>query len=323
MDRLLCMEAFVRVAETGNFAKAARQLGVTRSVISHRIQQLEQFIQAPLFHRSSRHVRLSEVGETYYQDCVEMLAGFERLTENMRNLRAKPQGRLRIQVTSAFAIDYLGYLLAEFMQLYPGIELEVVVQDRIVDLIQEGFDVALQFFPSLVDTLVERQLFRVRRVFCASPGYLRNHAAPCHPSDLLRHTIGLYDGYPSRYQFVFRRGDERLEINLPGQVRSSSVHLLRDFALGGAGIVCLPSLVAGKELLAGRLVPVLGDYAVGTFAFRAVYPTTQRGSLKVRKLIEFLAERLAQMPHWEGDDSFAPLGEALSAGGVEPAWRPA
>ncbi|MFD2405250.1 hypothetical protein [Azorhizophilus paspali] len=107
----------------------------------------------------------------------------------------------------------------------------------------------------------------------------------------MRHTTGLYDGYPSRYQFVFCRGNERLEINLPDQVRSSSVHLLRDFALGGVGVVCLPSLVAGKELLAGR------RYAVGTFSFRAVYPTTQRGSLKVCKLIEFLAERLAQMPH--------------------------
>ncbi|MEH0960680.1 LysR family transcriptional regulator [Pseudomonas aeruginosa] len=142
MDRLLSIEAFVRVAETGNFAKAAVQLGVTRSVVTHRIQQLEHFINAPLFHRSTRHVRLSEVGETYYKECADMVAGFNSLTEQMRNLRAKPTGKLRVQMLPGFAIDHFGPLLAEFTALYPDIEVDVIVNDRLTDPIEEGFDIA-------------------------------------------------------------------------------------------------------------------------------------------------------------------------------------
>lgn len=130
MDRLLCIEAFVRVAETGNFAKAALQLSVTRSVITHRIQQLEQFINAPLFHRSTRHVRLSDVGETYFKECVDMVASFNSLTEHVRELRAKPTGKLRIQMLPGFAIGHFGILLGEINRLYPDIEVGIIVNDR-------------------------------------------------------------------------------------------------------------------------------------------------------------------------------------------------
>lgn len=299
MDRLVSMEAFVRVAESGSFAKAAKQLGVTRSVISHRIQQLEQFINAPLFHRSTRHVRLSEVGETFYKECADMVAGFNSLTEHMRELRAKPSGKLRVQMAPGFGIDYFGFLLAEFMQLYPDIEVEVVINDRIVDPIEEGFDIAFQMFPPLAASLIERRLFQVQRIFCASPDYLKRHPAPQHPNDLLEHTIGLYEGYPSRSRLIFLRGEEHLELNLPAKVRSSAVHLLRDFALGGGGAVCMPTLVASRELLAGRLVPLLTDYSMSSFNLRAVFPATQRRALKVRTLIDFLAERLEEVPWWD------------------------
>lgn len=299
MDRLLSMEAFIRVAESGSFAKAARQLGVTRSVVSHRIQQLEQFINAPLFHRSTRHVRLSEVGETFFKECADMVAGFNTLTEQMRDLRAKPSGKLRIQMAPGFGIDYFGLLLAEFTQHYPDIEVESVINDRIIDPIEEGFDIAFQMFPPLAETLIERKLFQVQRVFCASPEYLKHRTAPQHPNDLQEHKVGLYSGYPARYRLIFSRGDEQLEVNMPGQVRSNSVHLLRDFALGGGGIVCLPTLVASKELLARRLVPLLTDYSLSSFYLRAVFPATQRRALKVRALIEFLAERLEEVPWWD------------------------
>ncbi len=298
MDRLLSIEAFVRVAETGNFARAAQQLGVTRSVISHRIQQLEDYISAPLFHRSTRHVRLSEVGETYYKECADMVASFNSLTEQMRDLRAKPTGKLRIQMLPGFAIGHFGRLLAEFTELYPDIEVDVIVNDRVVDPIEEGFDVAFQMFPPLAESLIERKLFSVRRLFCASPEYLERHGAPAVPADLQAHKVALYEGYPSRNKWVFN-GNEQVELNLTGQVRSNSVHLLRDYALTGTCVVCLPTLVASDDLQAGRLVPVLGDYSLTSFNFSAVYPATQRRALKVRTLIEFLVERISDEPAWD------------------------
>ncbi|MCY1341691.1 HTH-type transcriptional regulator DmlR [compost metagenome] len=298
MDRLLSIEAFVRVAETGNFARAAQQLGVTRSVISHRIQQLEEYISAPLFHRSTRHVRLSEVGETYYKECADMVASFNSLTEHMRDLRAKPTGKLRVQMLPGFAIGHFGSLLAEFTELYPDIEVDVIVNDRVVDPIEEGFDVAFQMFPPLAESLIERKLFSVRRLFCASPEYLERHGAPKVPAELQAHKVALYEGYPSRNKWLFN-GSEQVELNLTGQVRSNSVHLLRDYAITGACVVCLPTLVASADLLAGRLVPVLTDYSLTSFNFSAVYPATQRRALKVRSLIEFLVERISDEPDWD------------------------
>lgn len=299
MDRLLSIEAFTRVAETGNFAKAAQQLGVTRSVITHRIQQLEGFINAPLFHRSTRHVRLSEVGEMYYKECADMVANFNALTEQMRELSAKPAGKLRVHVAPGFALDYFGFFLAEFMQMYPDVEVEAAVGDQIVDPIEEGFDVAFQIFPPVAESLIERKLFRVQRVFCAAPQYIQKYGAPSCPQDLLKHKIGVYGGYPSRYRFVFRREGREEELNLSGQMRTSAIHLLRDFALGGAAIVCLPTIVASKDLLAGRLMPVLTDYALPPLSLRAVFPSTQRRAVKVRSLIDFLSERLEYEPLWD------------------------
>jgi DNA-binding transcriptional LysR family regulator len=299
MDRLLSVEAFVRVAETCNFAKAALQLGVARSVITHRIQQLEQFINAPLFHRSTRHVRLSEVGEIYYKECSEMVTGFNALTDHMRELRAKPSGKLRIQMLPGFAIGHFGRIMAEFNNLYPDIEIDVVVNDRVVDLIEEGFDVAFQMFPPMAETLIERKLFAVRRVFCMSPQYAAKFGVPQHPSELQQHKIALYGGYPSRNRWVFSRDGEQMELSLPGHMRSNSVHLLRDYAATGVCLVCLPTLVASDDLLAGRLIPVLPEYSLSSFHFSAVFPATQRRALKVRTLIEFLVEKFSEEPEWD------------------------
>ncbi|MBN3864892.1 LysR family transcriptional regulator [Pseudomonas frederiksbergensis] len=299
MDRLLSIEAFVRVAETGNFARAAQQLGVTRSVVTHRIQQLEAFIKAPLFHRSTRHVRLSEIGTNYYRECADMVAGFNALTEQMRDQRAKPTGKLRVQMLPGFAINHFGKLLAEFTKLYPDIELDVIVNDRVVDPIEEGVDVAFQMFPPQSETLIERKLFSVRRLFLATPGYLELNGVPKHPEDLLNHCIALYEGYPTRNRWHFHHSTGVIELSLPGHIRSNSVHLLRDYALTGEALVCLPTLVASPDLLSERMVPLLTDYPLTSFNFSAVFPATQRNALKVRTLIDFLLERMADEPFWD------------------------
>ncbi|AIL62266.1 LysR family transcriptional regulator [Pseudomonas alkylphenolica] len=299
MDRLLITEAFVHVAQTGSFSKAAEQLGVTRSVITNRVQQLETFINSPLFHRSTRHVRLSDIGEAYFQECADMVAGFHGLTEKMRNQRSNLTGQLRVQVLQGFAIDHLGPMLAEFTAMYPEIEFDVVVNDRVVDPIEEGFDIAFQMFPPMAERLVVRKLFNVHRLFCASPAYLREQAAPEHPQQLKDHRIALYGGYPSRNRWQFTWGEECIDLILHGQVRSSSVHLLRDYALSGAGITCLPTLIASNYLISGELVPILTNYRLSSFDFAAVYPETQRRALKVRTLIDFLIERIGDAPEWD------------------------
>ncbi|MDF3834393.1 LysR family transcriptional regulator [Cupriavidus basilensis] len=300
MDRFLSLEAFVRVAETSSFAEAARQLGVTNSVVTNRIQQLEKFIDAPLFHRSTRHVRLSEVGEAYYKECADAVARLNSLTDQMCDVRATPSGKLRIQVLPGFAIKHLARLLAGFTDRYPSIQLDIIVNDRVVDPIEEGFDVAFQIFPPISESLIEKRLFPVRRLFCAAPAYLERHGTPQKPVELLSHTVALYSGYPSRNRWAFQRGDEpTVEIEMPGQVRSNSVHMLRDYALGGSCVVCLPTLVASEALLDGSLAPVLTDYTLASYTFAAVYPATQRQAVKVRVLVEYLSAALAGEPAWD------------------------
>ena len=206
MDRFLSIEAFVRVAETRSFAEAARQLGVTNSVVTHRVQQLERFIEAPLFHRSTRHVRLSEVGETYYKQCAEAVCMLTDLTDQMRGLRATPAGKLRIRMLPGYALSHFAAPLARFGAQYPDIQLDVVVDDSVVDPIAEGFDVAFQIFPPINDSLIEKRLFVLRRVFCATPAYVEEYGLPQQPADLLQHSLALYSGYPTRKRWTFTQG---------------------------------------------------------------------------------------------------------------------
>jgi DNA-binding transcriptional LysR family regulator len=299
MDRFLSIEAFVRVADTLSFAEAARQLGVTNSVVSHRVQQLEKYINAPLFHRSTRHVRLSEVGETYYRQCADVVANLADLTDQMRDLRATPAGRLRIQVLPGFAIRHFAGILAGFRQQYPDIDLDIAVDDRVIDPIEEGFDVAFQIFAPQNDSLIARRLFTLRRIFCAAPAYIDRAGMPQRPSDLACRNVALYSAYPTRNKWAFSRGAESVEIDLAPHLRTNSVHLLRDYAVSGAAVVCLPTLVASEDLLAGRLVPVLHDYALSSFEFAAVYPSSQRQALKVRALVDYLAQSLQGEPPWD------------------------
>jgi DNA-binding transcriptional LysR family regulator len=299
MDRFLCIEAFVRVAETQSFAIAARQLGVTPSVITSRVKQLEGFVQAPLFHRSTRKVALSETAQSFFNECVELLARVDSVIDRMRLTQDTPLGQLRLQVLPGFALGPFARALKDFSLEYPHISLDVTVSDKPVNPIEEGYDLSLQIFRPGAEVLIERRLFVVRRVFCASPQYLSERGAPQHPSDLLKHDIGLYSGYPTRNRWAFRRADEEINIELPARVHSNSVHLLRDFARIGGGITCLPTLVCSEDLLSGTLVALLTDYDLPLLELLAIYPTTHRGTVKVKLFVDFIRERFSGIPDWD------------------------
>lgn len=299
MDKLQCMEAFVRVAESGSFIKAAEQLRVTRSVISSRIQQLENFIKAPLFHRSTRSVRLSDIGETYYQECADLLRRFEILADEMAHATSQVQGRLRIHMAPGFAIDYFGHLLSVFLKEYPGLNIDIVVNDRVIDPVAEGFDIVFQMFPPTGESLIERKLFNVNRVLCCSPGYLKNIAHLQQPEQLKEIPLGFYSGYPTRNRIQYLKAGEFQEMEINVHILSSSVHLLRDFALSEGGVVCIPTLVAHKYLMNQQLTTVLPDYPLLNYGLRAVFPANSKNLSKIRKLLDFLILRLEIIPPWD------------------------
>jgi DNA-binding transcriptional LysR family regulator len=299
VDRFVCIQAFVRVAETRSFVLAAKQLGVSPSVVTARVKQLERFVHASLFHRSTRKVALSDAGQQFFEECADVLAHVDSITDRMRLSQDTPLGVLRLQILPGFAVGHLGRVLKDFCNEYPHISLDITVSDKPVNPIDQGFDVSLQIFRPGAKVLIERPLFIVRRVFCASPQYLRLRGTPARPSDLLKHDIGVYSAYPTRNRWTFQRGREDLSIELPARVRSDSVHLLRDFALTGGGVVCLPTLVCSEDIASGALVQLLEGYTLSSFELMAIYPTSHRGTVKVKLFLDFLAKRFSTEPEWD------------------------
>lgn len=299
MDRLQNIETFVRVAQTQSFAEAARQLRVARSVVTTRIKQIEDHVGAPLFHRSTRVVRLSEVGQVFLRDCTELVGRANDIVEQMRNVRGKPAGTLHVHALTGFVLGHFASLLRKFQSTYPDIQLDLIVSDAVVDPVKVGVDCALQIFPAAATELISRPLFPVRRVFCATPQYLATHGEPINPRELHGHKLGLYSGYPSRDRWTFYREGEQLTLYLGAALLTNSVHLLREYALEHAGIVCLPTLVAAESILRGELAVVLPQHQLSSFWLSAVYAGTSRNALKLRLFIEHITSEFTRVPPWD------------------------
>jgi len=299
MDRFLAIDAFVRVAESQSFAEAARQMRVSRSVVTARIQQLEEFVGAPLFHRNTRSVRLSELGQAFLRDCTELVGRTNEVVDQMREVTTSPVGRLRVHALPGFVLGHLARVLQEFQARYPQIVLEMIVNDAAIDPVKEGFDCALQIFPPRSEELISRKLFPVRRVFCASPEYVKRHGTPRHPRDLMGHRIGWYSGYPTRERLAFHGATETVALELKPVLLTNSVHLLREYAQEHAGIVCVPTLVASEAVLAGSLRLMLPDYPLSSFWLSVFYPASVRSSLKLKLFLEVLTASFAALPPWD------------------------
>jgi DNA-binding transcriptional LysR family regulator len=299
MDRFAAIETFVRIAESRSFAEAARQLRLSRSVVTERIRQLEAFVGAPLFHRNTRSVRLSELGQTFLRDCGELVVRSNEVVEQMREVTTSPAGRLRVHALPGFVLGHLARVLQEFQARYPQIVLDMIVNDAAIDPVKEGFDCALQIFPPRSEELIARKLFPVRRVFCASPEYVKRHDTPRLPRDLSGHRIGWYSGYPTRERLAFHGPGPVVSLELEPVLLTNSVHLLREYALEHAGIVCLPTLVASEAVLSGALNLVLPEHLLTSFWLSVFYPTTVRSSLKLKLFLDALDASFAATPPWD------------------------
>lgn len=299
MDIYLSIEAFVSIAETQSFAETARRMRMSKSVITTRIQQLEDFVGTPLFHRNTRNVQLSEVGLAFVQECADLVNRTDQLVDQMRGQKGTVAGRLRIHALPGFVLGRMGAYLRQFQTQYPAISLDLIVNDAVVDPLKAGVDCALQIFEPSSDELIGREVFRVRRVFCASPDYLQCHPAPRNPRQLYEHTLGLYSGYPTRDRWIFDSPAEQISLDLKPALRSNSVHLLKEYGCEHAGIVCLPTLVAVDAILAGQLQIVLADWSLSSFPFSVVYARSHRGDVKLRLFIENLLANFSGEPPWD------------------------
>jgi DNA-binding transcriptional LysR family regulator len=221
------------------------------------------------------------------------------VVEQMREVTTSPAGRLRVHALPGFVLGHLAHVLQEFQARYPLIVLDMIVNDAAIDPVKEGFDCALQIFPPRSEELISRKLFPVRRVFCASPEYVKRHGTPRLPRDLSGHRIGWYSGYPTRERLAFHGPGPVVSLELKPVLLTNSVHLLREYALEHAGIVCVPTLVASDAVLSGALKIVLPEHPLSSFWLSVFYPTTVRSSLKLKLFLETLAASFSATPPWD------------------------
>jgi len=306
VDRIDGMQAFVAVAEAGSFSAAAARLGIARALVSKRIAGLEQTLGARLLNRTTRRVSLTGPGHEFLARSQRILAEYEVAASTLSSLHAEPTGRLKLSAPMSFGTAHLAPLVPAFMREHPRLVLELVLNDRYVDLVEEGFDLCVRIGSLADSSLVARRLATVRLVLCASPDYLRRRGTPGSAADLARHRGLLYShanaGSGGRWQLS--GPDGALAVDVPAALSANNGDVLMQAAIAGEGITLGPSFIVGNALRSGALVEVLGHLAPRPLGLYAIWPANRLLPVKVRLFVDFLAARFADPPPW--DDGLAP-----------------
>ena len=287
MDTLTRMRTFVEVVEAGGFSAAARKMGRSKALISKYVRELEDELGARLLNRTTRTLSLTEVGQTYARDATEILQRIDDLQSSVGDAHAAARGRLKVSAPRTFGDGELGRAIMEFVMQEPDISLELHLEDRFVDVVDEGFDVAIRITSLSDSSLIARRLSSFRIVCCASPEVIATYGKPEMPIDLLDMPC-VVDWNVNRGHWPFTVDGERVTIAVKGRVEVNSPNVGRQAALAGLGFLLCPYLVVRDDIDAGRLVPVLESFETSAIAIHAVYPHRRHLSGKVRAFIDYL-----------------------------------
>jgi DNA-binding transcriptional LysR family regulator len=302
MDRLTSLTVFARVVDSGGFSAAARRLNMSTTMVSNHVQALEDRLGARLLNRTTRKVSLTEVGKAYYERCTQILADLEQADQIAGALQSTPRGTLRLHM-STHIVRFVAPVVAEFLSLYPESSIELIMGERMIDLVEEGVDLAIRTTPPPDSSLIVRRLAKWRHILCASPAYLAAHDPLRSPPDLARHNCLRYAFYPFGDEWRFTGpGGETVAARVAGNLLTSSGEMLRVAALRGLGVFLAPGFLAAEDLEAGRLVPILPLYRPVEFTINAIYPHRHLLSAKVRAFIDLLAERIVEYRQWLNRD---------------------
>jgi DNA-binding transcriptional LysR family regulator len=297
MDRFDEMRAFTAVVDAGSFVRAAEALGVSKTAVSRLIGELEARLGVRLLHRTTRKLSLTVEGEVFHARCKELLAGVEEAEAEVTARADDAVGLLRLNVPVSFGLLHLAPLWPAFLQQHPNVALDVTLSDRIVDLVEEGYDLAVRIAHLPSSSLVSRKLAATRMVLCASPGYLRRQGMPAHPSEIAQHTVFTYALLAMGEQWAFEGPEGSVSVKVTPRMRSNSGDTCCEAALQHQGIVLQPSFMVATHLRSGALVEVLPQYRSIELGIYAVYASRKHVSPKVRALIEFLVEAF-RIPAW-------------------------
>lgn len=299
MERLECDRMFVAVLELGSFARAAARLGTSSGQASKLVSRLESELGVQLLKRSTRALSPTEVGQAYYSQVKNLLDGWDALDASVRHAAGKPSGRIKLSAPITFGASQLAPQLVAFAQEFADIELDVSFSDRVVNIVDEGFDVALRIGRLSDSSLIARRLCDMRVVIAASPAYLQQHGTPDDPQQLSNHHCIIDTNFRDPHNWPFGSGGATVAVS--GRLYFSNAEACLTAAVSGLGIARLPTFIAGPALSAGTLLPLLPASEIPPLGLYAVYPPARHLAHKVRALIDFLVSRYAGQPTWDRD----------------------
>ena len=300
MDRFENMNAFIRVVEAGSISGAADNLGVAKSAVSRRLKELEEHLRVELFHRTTRQMNLTDTGRSFYHQSVRILEDVLEAELATSQAHCTLKGSLKVALPSSFGLMHMGVAINAFSKEHPQIEFELDFNDRMVDLMQEGFDLAIRLAKLPDSSLIARKLAPIKTVMCASPKYIEEMGAPQSPGELINHRCLVYNLLPNfeNWHLTDTKGKES-KTKIQPYLKSSTGEFLRDAAVEGLGIVIVPTFIAYKEIEQGKLVLILEEYTPPQVAAYAIYPQTRHLSLRVRTFVDFLVQRFEGTPYWD------------------------
>lgn len=290
MDTLANLKAFVSTADTGSFSEAARQSGLVPSVIAKRIDQLEWRIHAPLFTRSTRKLTLTDVGERYLPRVRELVRQIEETLAGMAQASGDLEGHIRIKIPSTLGALYLSDMLNEFLREQPRISMDVVMADRSVNPIEEGFDLAIGALPELYGQVKDYPLCPLRRRLCAAPSYLLRRGAPLQAAELMEHDCLVFTTSGARWEFQSPQG--LVGIDVRPKLKTNDGMAIRQATIAGLGIAVLPNYLGASALAQGQLVELLPELQVPDIWLKALVPNKRMDLPRVRMLLLWLEQRL-------------------------------
>jgi DNA-binding transcriptional LysR family regulator len=289
MDRITSMTTFVKVVDAGGFSAAARALNLSPSMVTNHIQSLEERLGVRLLNRSTRKVNLTEVGHAFYDRCVRIIAELDDAEQVAEALQSRPRGTLRLNTAVAIP-TVIAPVIAEFVALYPEASVSIVATGRMVDLVEEGFDLAIRITPIPSSSLIIRRLASYRFVVCGAPDYFTSRGMPERPADLVHHNCLNYSDAPWGAEWHFASSDNDEAVPITGNLQANNVESLRRAAVLGQGLIYVPTFLISDELKSGRLVPTLTEFPTIERSIDAIYPHRQHLSAKVRSFIDLVAK---------------------------------
>jgi DNA-binding transcriptional LysR family regulator len=308
MDRHVQLRSFVLIAEKGGFAAAAAVEGVTPVVMGRRLSALEDRLGVRLMHRSTRGLRLTEMGLEFLDRCRETLRDFDDLEQSIAATRRAVTGRLVVSAPAGFGRHHVAAHAPAFLAAHPGVEITLHLTDSMVDLVADRIDLAIRIGPVSDPNLVVAKLHANRRLVCGAPAYLARAGVPTRPEDLLTHnclTLAAAGGQQRGWRFQV--GKEIVALPVRGSLSCSDGELLTDWMVQGLGLGWRSSWEVSAALAKGSLVSVLDDYSVGEYPIQAVYPAQRYVPAKVHAFIEFLRDRYTRPEYWHGASGETPL----------------